>query len=198
MAIHSDTISPLANKPIPSDPEKAAAVASSTTTTSPPRQDVSHLMRVHHGPPGTYTTYSTSLVSLPAGAVFSPILTATPAPVAYSSVQTGPDSHIELNSDLVYINHSCEPSLEFDMEKMEVRVARGADLHVGDELSFFYPSTEWSMEQPFQCRCGKAACKGLIKGAREMDEGALREYWLNAHIVGLLDERERKRTEKKD
>jgi hypothetical protein len=30
---------------------------------------------------------------------------------AYSTVQIGRDRHLELNSDLLYLNHSCEPSL---------------------------------------------------------------------------------------
>lgn len=29
----------------------------------------------------------------------------------YATVQMGRDEHLNLNSDLVYINHSCEPSL---------------------------------------------------------------------------------------
>lgn len=30
---------------------------------------------------------------------------------AYSTVQIGRNRHLELNSDLLYLNHSCEPSL---------------------------------------------------------------------------------------
>lgn len=30
---------------------------------------------------------------------------------AYSTVQISRDRHIDLNSDLLYLNHSCEPSL---------------------------------------------------------------------------------------
>ena len=26
----------------------------------------------------------------------------------------------------------------------------------GDELTFFYPSTEWAMAEPFECGCGAA------------------------------------------
>jgi len=29
----------------------------------------------------------------------------------YATVQMGRDEHLDLNSDLLYINHSCEPSL---------------------------------------------------------------------------------------
>ncbi|CAI7574343.1 unnamed protein product [Penicillium palitans] len=116
-----------------------------------------------------------SLVDLPAGAVFAKITTATPGKKAYTSVQTGRDTHIELNSDLVYCNHSCAPSLVFDM---------------GDALTFFYPSTEWDMDQAFQCTCGAGdgICRGWISGAKTMSPEKLDGYWLNGHISELLNE----------
>jgi hypothetical protein len=126
-----------------------------------------------------------SLVDLPAHALFARITTATPAVKAYSSVQTGPDSHIELNSDLVFCNHSCAPSLIFDMGRFEVRVG-DKDLKKGDALTFWYPSSEWHMAQPFDCTCGSDKCKGTISGAGNMNENILREYWLNDHIEDML------------
>jgi hypothetical protein len=132
-----------------------------------------------------------SLVDLPAGALFAKITTATTGKKAYTSVQTGPDSHIELNSDLVYCNHSCAPSLVFDMGRMEVRVADDRPLKTGDALTFFYPSTEWEMDQPFQCTCGAGdgVCRGWISGAKTMSNEELAGYWLNGHIEELLSQR---------
>jgi hypothetical protein len=109
--------------------------------------------------------------------------------VAYSSVQASRDLHIELNCDLVYVNHSCRPSIVFDMQRWEVRVSSDRDLKEGDELTFFYPSTEWSMAQAFECGCGDAECRGRITGAKDMDKEILKEYWLNAHIEELLAEK---------
>jgi hypothetical protein len=143
-----------------------------------------------HRSPKAFGSYAYSLVSLPAGALFSPITGTTSGVVkAYSSVQTGPDSHIELNSELVFCNQSCDPSLEFDMASFEVRVSRKRALEKGDALTFWYPSTEWEMAQPFKCECGSEKCKGYINGAGQMDETEVREYWLNAHIENLLAER---------
>jgi hypothetical protein len=133
-----------------------------------------------------------SLVDLPAGAVFAKITTATPGRKAYTSVQTGRDTHIELNSDLVFCNHSCTPSLVFDMARMEVRVVDDKSLKAGDALTFFYPSSEWDMDQPFQCNCGAAECKGWISGAKTMSSEDLAAYWLNSHIEELLSERKSK------
>jgi hypothetical protein len=128
-----------------------------------------------------------SLVDLPAGSLFLKITKATPATKAYTSVQTSENTHIELNSDIVFINHSCKPSVIFDMERMEVRVSSARDLKKGDALTFFYPSSEWDMAQPFNCKCGEKECKGTIDGAGKMIEEVVRGYWLNVHIEKLLD-----------
>jgi hypothetical protein len=156
--------------------------------------DLTRLMRVEKRP-GDYASASYSLVNLPAGALFARITTPTPATVAYSSVQASKTLHIELNCDLVYINHSCQPSLIFDMGAWEVRVNPDLEggLKEGDELTFFYPSTEWSMAQPFECGCKREGCKGTIKGARDMKLDDLDEYWLSEHVKELLHERDAKR-----
>ncbi|KAL4924234.1 D-isomer specific 2-hydroxyacid dehydrogenase [Aspergillus undulatus] len=148
------------------------------------------LIHVHHAP-GSFASGAYSLVSLPAGSLFTTITGTTPAKKAYTSVQTGRNSHIELNSDLVYCNHSCEPSLIFDMGKMEVRVVDHRPLEKGDALTFFYPSSEWDMDQKFGCTCGSGSkCKGRIGGAKDMERSDLNGYWLNGHIEELLRERD--------
>lgn len=137
--------------------------------------------------PEKYGNGASSLINLPAGALFVKITTAKPGTKAYTSVQTGLESHIELHSDLVYCNHSCTPSLNFDMKKMEVRVVDDRPLKIGDALTYFYPSTEWEMDLPFDCACGagEGVCKGKISGAKAMDREELEKYWLNDHIRAL-------------
>ncbi|KAF9432851.1 hypothetical protein BGZ76_010233 [Entomortierella beljakovae] len=44
----------------------------------------------------------------------------TPGPKKYTTVQVSKDLHIELNSDLVFLNHSCAPSVSLDTDKMEL------------------------------------------------------------------------------
>lgn len=75
------------------------------------------------------------------------------------------------------------------MAKNEVRVSRERELKKGDALTFWYPSTEWDMAQPFKCECGSGRCKGYINGAGQMEESVVREYWLNEHIEKMLAER---------
>lgn len=74
------------------------------------------------------------------------------------------------------------------MERWEVRVG-DRDLKEGDELTFFYPSTEWEMDQPFECACGEEGCRGRIEGAGKMGEKGLEGYWLNGHVREMLEER---------
>ena len=163
--------------------------AAATTTASPPSPTHPTLLRVHRSPKA-FSSWAISQTDLPPGALFAKITTATPSTKAYTSVQTGRDSHIELNSDLVFINHSCAPSLNFDMQRMEVRVVDHRPLHKGDALTFFYPSTEWEMTQPFECLCGagEGVCKGWIRGAGNLTDAQLEGYWLNPHIEEMRRE----------
>lgn len=154
------------------------------------KPDLTRLLRVEHLE-GDFASRSVSLVTLPADAVFARITNPTPASCAYTSVQASRNLHIELNCDLVYINHSCRPTLVFDMQRWEVRVNPDLEegLKAGDELTFFYPSTEYDMAQPFKCRCGEKECRGTIAGAKDMPFDVLRKYWLSSHIREMLQEK---------
>ena len=80
------------------------------------------------------------------------------------------------------------------MEKFQVRVADDRPLACGDELTFFYPSTEWDMVQPFRCTCAapEGVCHVWISGARDMDRAGLTRCWLNRHVHELLAKNEAK------
>jgi len=99
----------------------------------------------------------------------------------YLTVQVGINRHITLQPEfLQYINHSCEPNVFFDTTSMRVICLK--ELNVGDELSFFYPSTEWDMVQPFVCNCGSADCLQLINGASHLSPATLKKYKLTDFI----------------
>lgn len=150
--------------------------------------DIPSLLQVNRGEV-PFGSSASSKISLPVGALFARITSATYTPhQTYSSIQIGRDVNLELNSDLVFINHGCNPSLEFDMARFEIRVVKDRPLHEGDELSFFYPSTEWRMAQPFDCRCDapKGICLKSIEGAENLSDAVLGRYWLNKHIEELL------------
>ncbi|TVY75977.1 hypothetical protein LSUE1_G007872 [Lachnellula suecica] len=138
-----------------------------------------------------FTTKSLSTVSLPPFAFFAK-MAFPPCTLAekatYATVQIGRDTHTNLNSDLVYINHSCVPSVIFDTTSRSI-LAGPSGLEPGQELTFFYPSTEWEMAQGFDCFCGAETCRGFIAGAKQMKTKDLEGLWLNAHIRELLEER---------
>lgn len=51
-----------------------------------------------------------------------------------------------------------------------------------------YPSTEWDMQQPFDCACGANGdlkCLGKIQGAKYLSTEQLAPYFVNKHIKEL-------------
>lgn len=104
---------------------------------------------------------------------------------SYLTIQTGTESHITLKPDfLQFTNHSCDPNAFFDTAKMELICLR--EINPGDEISFFYPSTEWEMAQPFVCNCGSEACIQLINGASHLSVNTLSKYKLTDFIKQQL------------
>lgn len=130
-----------------------------------------------------------SKVDLPAGALFTTITAATEAAQKrWSTVQVSKGKHVDLNSALMYMNHSCDPSLEIDTDMMEVRVTKGRELKIGEELNFFYPSTEFEMDKPFECLCGAKSCLGTVTGAAQIGSETLKRWFVNEHIIKLKQE----------
>ncbi len=104
----------------------------------------------------------------------------------YLTVQIEKDTHITLVPEfLQYINHSCAPNVFFDTTTMQLICLR--PLQHGDEMTFFYPSTEWEMAQPFVCNCGDDLCLQLINGASQLSEETLSRYRLTDFINTQLN-----------
>jgi hypothetical protein len=101
------------------------------------------------------------------------------------TLQASEDEHIELSPPaLAFLNHSCDPAVFVDTTHRRLVALRS--IAPGDELTFFYPSTEWAMAEPFRCGCGSPGCLGAISGARDMPLDLLQRFRLNAHIHELL------------
>ena len=104
---------------------------------------------------------------------------------SYLSVQVDDDKHILLAPEfLQYINHSCQPNTFFDTKTGEVVAIR--TIAPGEEITFFYPSTEWTMTQSFDCFCGSANCLGKIQGAAYLNKKLLANYRFAEHIQRRL------------
>jgi len=104
---------------------------------------------------------------------------------SYLTIQVDTDKHILLKPEkLQDINHSCDPNVFFDTDAMQLVALR--PVHKGDELTFFYPSAEWDMAQPFTCNCGSENCLKEIKGARYISKEILNKYKLTSFIQRQL------------
>jgi hypothetical protein len=101
----------------------------------------------------------------------------------FLSVQISTQEHI-LDQLLEAMNHSCSPTTFVDVHRMQVIAAR--DISVGEELTFFYPSTEWEMDRPFQCQCQSPQCIGFVAGAKNLSISQMIQFQLNLHIKGLI------------
>jgi len=99
------------------------------------------------------------------------------------TVQAGRYKHIEVGV-IASLNHSCNPNLVLDTTRMLVIAAR--EISPGDELTFFYPSTEWEMAVPFICACGSTNCIHVVAGARYLSPAVLERYFLNQHIRKMI------------
>jgi hypothetical protein len=116
-------------------------------------------------------------------ATFAPA--ALHAQPARMTLQVSADAHIELSPAWVgLVNHGCEPNAHFDVERSELVTL--APIQPGEEIRSFYPSTEWRLTSPFDCRCGSPRCLGRIEGAAAVPVERLREHRLAPHVVALL------------
>ena len=103
------------------------------------------------------------------------------------TVQAGEKKHILLYPlHLQYINHSCNPNAFFDIDKFQLIAVK--DIEEGDEITFFYPSSEWEMSESFSCNCGENNCMGKISGAVQIPKPIINQYRLTQFIQLKLNE----------
>ena len=102
-------------------------------------------------------------------------------------MQTSKTDHVVLDPEFLrYTNHSCSPNVFFDLSGRQLVALK--HIPANSEILFFYPSTEWSMEEPFECNCGSARCKGSIQGAKFLPKEVVEEYRVADHIRVLKEE----------
>ena len=98
----------------------------------------------------------------------------------YQSIQIGVNKHTLDIGLMSCMNHSCDPSTIIHTKYLTVVAARC--IAAGEELTFFYPSTEWDMARPFACRCQAPRCLRFVTGAKHLTFEALKRYFINPHI----------------
>ncbi len=106
-------------------------------------------------------------------------------PLSARTIQVDPTTHVEDESGLVALRHSCAPNVVIETSGL-LMVFALRDIDAGEELTCFYPSTEWDMVRPFVCRCGTPQCIRLVAGARYLPADMLARHYANPHIRRLL------------
>lgn len=71
------------------------------------------------------------------------------------------------------------------MNTSDLTVSALRDIAPEEELTFFYPSTEWEMARPFNCMCQSPNCLKYVAGAKCMPSEILLQYQTNSHISNM-------------
>lgn len=146
--------------------------------------------------PGDYCSALIACKGFESGEVITHLTGLTKSPRSYATVQCGhgPDDHLSLNSDLRYVNHSCDPNTAFDLsspDQSEWQIYALKRIAIGEPLTYFYPSTEWLMDQPFECTCGAPSCLRRIEGAATLPgEELLARSAVNPWISDAIRQRD--------
>jgi hypothetical protein len=98
------------------------------------------------------------------------------------TIQVGAAEHVD-SPTVRYLNHSCAANVFVDTVARVVITMRA--IREGEELTFFYPSTEWAMVRPFACLCGALDCIEMVQGAYFLPSDVLARYPLSPHIRKL-------------
>lgn len=101
---------------------------------------------------------------------------------SYRTIQIDISTHLK-GPLIAFMNHSCSPTAIVDAQTLQLVAAR--ELRIGEEITFFYPSTEWKMVRPFQCLCDAPNCISYVAGAKYLSSDILKQYFINPHIRKL-------------
>lgn len=111
--------------------------------------------------------------------------TAIQAEPSYLTIQLGEKQHISLlPSYLACVNHSCDPNAFFDIERKQLVCIK--PISRGEEILFFYPSSEWCMARPFDCHCKSRHCLQKIAGAKYLTPDEQKRYRFTGFIQKKL------------
>ncbi|MBE1530410.1 SET domain-containing protein-lysine N-methyltransferase [Actinomadura algeriensis] len=105
------------------------------------------------------------------------------APTRFT-LQIGVGRHIDVG-DIRYLNHSCAPNAHFAAPAGRLLAER--EIRAGDEVSIFYPASEWDMACPFLCECGADTCIEFVSGARFLPREVLARYRVNEYVLVLAE-----------
>jgi hypothetical protein len=115
----------------------------------------------------------------------------------YLTIQIAEHQHVELlPAWLECTNHSCDPNAFFDTSKKQLVCIK--PIAVGEEITFFYPSSEWDIDRSFDCCCNSHNCLGQIKGARHLTNEQRLQYRFTEFIKKKFGLRSRRMLNQRD
>ena len=88
------------------------------------------------------------------------------------------DKHVYPQGVMKFANHSCSPNARFvfsmpnhspsleieEGHSMFWHLVAGRDIKEGEDITFDYTTTEYTMARPFDCLCGADSCLGSVAG----------------------------------
>jgi len=112
-----------------------------------------------------------------------------------TSVQLSESEHCELNTDIVFADHSCDPNMAIDIsspDRTAWHLVALKDIAAASPITFFYPITEWdAWGGGFKCTCGTTVCIGQYGGAIKLSQAEPAKYeYVNPHIHRLAVQRD--------
>lgn len=93
-----------------------------------------------------------------------------------------PDAEMRVRHPWRFLNHCCAPNAYVRGRALVAREPIAA----GAQITFDYTTTEASMAEPFDCRCGASDCLGAVRGFIHLspEEQRARGPWLAPHLRG--------------
>ena len=116
------------------------------------------------------------------GDLILPLLGRLTPEATFRSIQVDVGLHLE-GFPFKFMNHSCRPTAV--VETRQLAVCAWSEIKAGQEVTFFYPSTEWHMVRPFECFCGAPDCIRYVAGAGCLSLDLLGRYFINPHVRKL-------------
>eukprot|EP00028_Trichosphaerium_sp_Am-I-7-wt_P013790 CAMPEP_0168511112 /NCGR_PEP_ID=MMETSP0405-20121227/1911_1 /TAXON_ID=498012 /ORGANISM="Trichosphaerium sp, Strain Am-I-7 wt" /LENGTH=109 /DNA_ID=CAMNT_0008529167 /DNA_START=184 /DNA_END=513 /DNA_ORIENTATION=+ len=101
-----------------------------------------------------------------------------------TSASTNVDGVGKSDAIWIYMNHSCTPNAYVDLSAMEFKCMNKVES--GDELTFNYCTTEYTMSCPFTCICGTQSCSGQVQGFKHLNDIQRKEIrYVSEHVAEM-------------
>lgn len=103
-------------------------------------------------------------------------------------LQVGPDAYMDLEAPGVLTNHSCEPNAGIRDDVVLVALKPVA---AGEEIRYDYSTTMWEERGGWTmpCRCGAAACRGVVDQFPTLPADVQKRYLLLGIVQQFIVER---------